>query len=221
MKKIFSLMIFFAFAISMPFAAVASEPLTFTADTSALTDVSSWQSILVPIRVTNNPGIAGVDLTVTLSDGLEWDYDPAAYNRNADFSETWPFIPGNSVALTARPSVLGATTNFGFINVDSTPAAFNSVGDGVLITLKLKVSGGIPPGSNLTVGINVTACGNAAAASIPRTSVDGIITVDFGVPNTGFADITRNTWLAIVFAAISLALWSYVLRQRFVRGSGL
>jgi len=146
-------------------------------------------SILVPVRITNNPGLSGVELDVTLGAGLEWDFDPATYVRGNPFvtnSPTWPFIVGNpniiGLGQAARPelsALQSPTTLFAFINVEDMEA-FDFVGDGVLITLKLRVSESAVAGNVLTVGINVTACGNAAVTGYAPgefISVSGTVTV--------------------------------------------
>ena len=48
----------------------AATPVTFTADMSACATPMPGESILVPIQITNNPGLAGVELVVTLGAGL-------------------------------------------------------------------------------------------------------------------------------------------------------
>jgi len=173
----------------------AVTPIIFTADTTLCSTSLAGESILVPIRITNNPGLAGAELTITLDSGLEWDCNPAAYNNDSSASATWPYIPGGSINLTGRPPTMGTSTFFTFINVEDIKA-FDFIGDGVLLTLKLKISGNVKSGDTLTVGINILACGNTAAtgyAPAEFISVDGLIIVASAVDNYSGNDRNDST----------------------------
>jgi uncharacterized repeat protein (TIGR02543 family) len=174
--------------------------LTFAADSVS---ARPGTSILVPIRITDNSGLAGAEITITLGAGLEWDYNPSIYDNRPAFSATWPYIAGGSVRLTGRPSMMGLSANFAFLNFDGEQMeSFDCTGDGILLTLKLKVSESVAVGDVLTVGVTVRACGSTAKAytTDEYTAVNGtivIINVLYGdVDGNGTVDV--NDVLALI-----------------------
>jgi hypothetical protein len=211
MKRLayFPLALIIAFYFPMAvITATATELITFTAGTNGIGTAKAGDRIELPILVTNNPGLAGVEISVTLGTGLEWDYNPLAYSNASSASATWPYIPGNSVRLTGRPSAMGASTDFAFLNFDAVEMeSFNSVGNGVLLSLKLKVSENVAIGSALTVGLAVRACGSVTRAYLSRefTTVNGTIiagSVLYGDANgDGFINAADVTMLRRYIAA--------------------
>jgi len=174
--------------------------LTFTVGSR---EALPGQSIEVPIRITNNPGLSGVELTITLSDGLEWNYNPATYSNASSASVTWPYVPGGSLALTGRPPAMGTSADFYFINVLDLEA-FDFVGDGTLLTLKLRISEDAQVGDELTVWISVAACGNATGIGYKEyNNVHGIITVT----NVIYGDIGDTGMLPNVNSVLLFLAW--------------
>ena len=131
------------------------------------------QSLEVPITITNNPGIAMVRVDVELDDDLAWDYDPATYSSSPS---TWPFIVGNVLPISGRPQQ-GVTLTDSFASILFMDDGGNSLTNGTLATLKLKIKETALPGDK-EIKISITTCQNEADQNVPHNPVEpGKITV--------------------------------------------
>ena len=147
-----------------------ADALAFTVDSK---QAIPGERIEVPIRISNNPGVASIRIEVALHEDLAWDYDPAAYGSNPS---TWPFVSSYDVLpMSGRPA--GANLTGSFASLYFVGDGGNSIGDGTLAVLKLKIkdgaSGGVKP-----ITVNVATCKNESYADVPHGSVEpGIIAV--------------------------------------------
>jgi hypothetical protein len=134
--------------------------------------VRAGESIEVPIRITNNPGVATMRLNITLSEGLAWDYDPATYGTNRN---TWAFTEGDVLNLaTTRPQ--GANLTDSFVSLQFPGSGENTTANGVLVTLKLRVRAGFVA-SEQFVNVEVVSCMNQSGSSVRHSVNNGRITV--------------------------------------------
>jgi len=152
----------------------AKSETTLTFTVSDVT-VASGKSVLVPITVSGNPGIAMLRVNVTLGEGLEWDYNPDNYTANRD---TWPFVGSNDAYVlelsSTRPQGDNLTSSFASLLFTGTGG--NTFGNGTLVILKLKV--GENASGELPISINIATCLSETGESVNFHPVNpGIIAV--------------------------------------------
>jgi hypothetical protein len=130
------------------------------------------ESVLVPIYLTNNPGFSAATFRFTLGEGLEWDYDPDLYGSNR---ATWPFVDSNEVmAVSGRPMGPALTENMiqlTYINMDGE----NVYNDGLLVSLKVKVSEGAT--GDIPINMVIVVFVNEMEFPVPYTVSPGTVSV--------------------------------------------
>ncbi|MCL2153185.1 MAG: putative Ig domain-containing protein [Oscillospiraceae bacterium] len=151
-------------------AVQAADGLIFTVENVT---TKSGDSVLLPIRVSGNPGFSSVRLNITLDSRLEWDYDPLNYTNN---QSTWPFIGSSEVLpiTTARPT--GANFTDSYVNLMFPSNMENTYENGLLVTLKLKVSATSDSG-NIPITVVVSQCFDENDIDVPFDIISGAITV--------------------------------------------
>ena len=160
-----------SFVVNVKEAPVIIDPVVITV-ANVRTVINS--SVLVPVTLTNNPGVSAVTINIVLDEGLEWDYDPVAYSAD---SSTWPFIVGDVLEMPGHPTNNGVNAKLtassvilNFINDGS-----NVYTDGTLVTLKLKVgnTAGEEP-----INITVETIIDEEYADISFEVINGSVTVN-------------------------------------------
>jgi hypothetical protein len=163
-----------------PFAAASSANMTFTVESVT---ANSGEYIEVPIMVTGNPGIMSATVNIAFDgDALEWDLRNGAYNPAAGSRNTWPFLAGSVLTMPVAPSGASFTpTSARFVFEDAGMA--NSYGDGVLITLRLRVKEGVNEGNT---SISITTLPhlvfNEDWENVSHSTVNSVVTINSTPP---------------------------------------
>jgi hypothetical protein len=145
MKRFISVTLSLLMVLSLCAVNTFAAGLTINVGVPA-TALNPGDSFEVPISLQDNPGIATVAFSVTLSSQLEWDTGGAAYDR--ENSSTHPYIDGRlgSFDAVTKPQTLSDKFNF--------YSEGNTTANGTVLTLKLKVKAAAAAGE-ATVTLNV------------------------------------------------------------------
>lgn len=143
MKKFFSIILT---AVTL---LLTLSTVSFAADKSAKLSVDSvnakpGETVSVSIRVVNNPGIVSANINVAFDEGLALI---GATNGSA-FPKSMSFIPPKQLSTVGK---ITGNCNFAWQGVD---IAKNDIKDGVILTLRFKVSENARSGD--VYGITVT-----------------------------------------------------------------
>lgn len=122
-------------------AAISSIETSHLEFTAAAIEAAPGDYITVPVRINNNPGIAGAEIWISLDHNrLEWDLRNGPYNHLSSGMNSWPFTVGNVMSMPAAPAnhtvhFTDSSARFLFFALSGE----NVYEDGVLITLRLRV----------------------------------------------------------------------------------
>jgi hypothetical protein len=141
MKRLASLLLVFSFVF---YGLLSLKPPTLASDVLSLSigSVTAYKGdyVEVPIMISNNPGITSISyLRVEFDDSLlEWDTREGMYNPQVP--GTWPFTLGSiyEVSDFIAPVFGGVNMSTGHARFTFAPE-FNVTGNGILITLRLRV----------------------------------------------------------------------------------
>ncbi|MCL2153186.1 MAG: cohesin domain-containing protein [Oscillospiraceae bacterium] len=148
----------------------SQDTLTFTVVSKK---ARSGEYVEVPIMVSNNPGFSSVRLNITLGSGLEWNYDPLDYTNN---QSTWPFTGSSEVlaVTTARPT--GSNFTSSYVSLMFPSNMENTYGNGVLVTLKLKISS-TEDSVEIPITVDVNQCFDENDQDVPYKIISGSVSV--------------------------------------------
>ena len=169
MKRLLSIALILGIVLSFSIPAFTFVGLTFTVDDKI---AHPGEEFTIPIRITGNPGVFAVSMSVALGDGLELNYDPQNYTTN---SSTWPYVNGDILPVS-RPTggaISPSHISFQFIDIMSEEDVAD---DGILVNLKLKL-GETAAAGEYSIGISVTVCYNISENDVPFQVEAGTVTV--------------------------------------------
>ena len=162
MKKLLSILLVMAMMFSMTVIPVsAADTLTITGSTAT---GNQGSTVTIPLSITNNPGIAGLTMSV-------------AYNADVMTLDHTSLETYNGEALSGMMLYMGPASN------EQNPAMFSWANlkdidnNGILLNLTFTIHADAPAGE-YTVDIEVDTVGNAAGHVLDYTVFDGIITVE-------------------------------------------
>jgi hypothetical protein len=175
MKKIFALALTLALTLTLTACTAGEPPVTtpppdntppppepggggivFSLDTSAAQAVVPGQELDIPVIIRNNPnGFAVGAVILTLPPGLEWRVR-GSYDQND--TATWPFLENDITLLQLPEHLIDSALESGILRIpfiNGILSPYNYVGDGTLVTLRLRVSSSAVPGEELQIGLEL------------------------------------------------------------------
>ena len=172
---------FASFEVKVEEIPVVIESVVITVD-NVRTTVNS--NILVPVTLTNNPGVSAIAISFTIGDGLEWDYDPDLYNAD---DTTWPFIVGDLLEIPGFPNNKGnnAKLTASNLTLNFFNEGNNIYSNGVLLTLKLRAGDTV---GEEPIDITIDTIINSQGTDLPYEEINGSVVIN----NVMYGDVNGD-----------------------------